>query len=562
MLFKKSIFSKILLASMVMVLLIVGLVVLNYYLFAKNDVLEEAMTEAHNLQTFLAEREIDHHLWMIKMYDMFAGGPIPDEIQSPHDCNLGQWYYSFEPSDRIKEYFDALEAPHVQLHNSSREVVNLFRNGNEEQAIKLFREETIPAVNGVRENLQKIKEIEGQHLQGLEDQMASLDASITRTMIIAAVICFILAILISFILTRIIARPLRNIAGIVQGVAEGDLTRNVDIDREDEIGQLASSISIMIKKLKHLLNEINKESNLVAEASTQLKMSSDETGQTAQEIASSMIQVAEGSEDTSNQINVLDGISAELAEGSTNLRDNVETSLKVARDSEKTAEEGFKAVEKAIKQLDVVTETVNFATDSIEKLGKRSTQIGDMVALIDGIASQTNLLALNAAIEAARAGEHGTGFAVVAEEVRKLAEESGEAAGKITSLIEDIQSETTATVNSMDVNSQEVDSQIEIINKAGDSLQNILEMSNKTRINIEQIKEFTKRLESKSGEMSESIASIASAVEENAASTEEVSAFSEEQSASMQEVAASAEEMDKMAQKLKELISEFKTGEE
>lgn len=559
---KNSVLFKFILASLIIVALIAVQGGVSYYLFEKNDSLEDRISQAKDLQTFLVEREVDHHLWMIRLYDMFAGGPIPEKINTYHECNLGKWYYSYQPTDYNQEYYQALEEPHSILHESSREVVGLFREGKTAEAIALFREETIPAVNGVRSNLGKIKELEMEHVAQLDKEMAELDSFINLLLLITTLLSFVIAIIISISLNRMITKPIVHIAGVAEEVAGGDLTKEVVINRSDELGQLAKSFNTMIMKLKELVLSIDQESDRVVHASSILKNSSEENGKMADEIAANMSNLAEGNENTAKEIDVLSDASTKLKEGGTDLLNNVETTFDIAKKSEDAAVNGQEAISKAIQQLDIVSETVNFATDAIEKLGKRSSQIGEMVQLIEGIATQTNLLALNAAIEAARAGEHGAGFAVVAEQVRKLAEESAEAAGQITSLIEDIESETTVTVNSMNVNVEEVEKQVDVINNAGDFLKNIVTLSGETREQVEEIKNFAGNLQEETQKMADAIDSIAAVAEENAASAEEVSAFTEEQTATIEEVAASADELQEMARKLKSMIEKFRIREE
>ncbi len=559
---KNSIFMKFLIAIMVIVLLIIGQSVVSYYLFERNGILEEKISGAQQMEISLLEKEIDHHLWMIRLYDMFAGGEIPAEIKEPTECALGQWYYDYDPPAYLASDYKALETPHDRLHNSSREVVNLYRSGQEDEALQLFRETTLVSVDRVVNLMSNMIEAEKNVIVELEKQMERLDTMAVQIQIWSAVISVLMALVIAIILTKVIVTPIADMSKIAQKIADGDLTKKIDLERNDEIGVMAKAFNSMINKLKNMVKDINDESEKVVEASTHLKVSADETGKTAEEIAQSMLQVAEGNDDTSQQVTLLDDISRELRSDSSELLSKIDQTVSIARKSESTAREGQVAVNTAIEQLDTVHDTVTFATDAINKLGKRSAQIGEMVQLIDGIASQTNLLALNAAIEAARAGEHGSGFAVVAEEVRQLAEESSEAAGKITSLIEDIESETTATVNSMNVNAEEVGKQVKIINKAGSSLQEIVEMSGDTRGEIEQIKDFISKIKEQSMQMNNSVDSIAAVVEENAASSEEVSAFAQEQSASVEEISASADELDDMAHHLQQLIKQFKIKED
>lgn len=165
-----------------------------------------------------------------------------------------------------------------------------------------------------------------------------------------------------------------------------------------------------------------------------------------------------------------------------------EITLNSAIESTHIARKGEEAINEAIMHLSDVTKTVSYATDSIQKLGKRSEEIGGIITVITGIAEQTNLLALNAAIEAARAGDQGKGFAVVASEVRQLAEQSSLAAGQITNLINDIQAETSVTVRTMESNLLAVEEQVTIINKGGSALKEIVEKVVETEEGVEQMK--------------------------------------------------------------------------
>ncbi|WP_159429959.1 methyl-accepting chemotaxis protein [Halarsenatibacter silvermanii] len=394
-------------------------------------------------------------------------------------------------------------------------------------------------------------------VQDREDIVAQ-SAATTRNLIIISLIG---TIIIAFIVTRLVKRfllnPIKLLTDSVETVADGNLNHEIDKNIGGELSGLAAAFKKMTSDLRNIIGGIQTNSESVVEASSQLSSASDDMGQSSEEIARSVTSVAEESSDINNEVSNIENAANKLDEDSDRLVENINTTLEVADNSVTTANHGNNAINEAIEQLDKVSETVHFATDAIEKLGKRSEQIGDMVEMIEGIASQTNLLALNAAIEAARAGKHGSGFAVVADEVRQLAEESSEAAGEITSLIEDIQSETQATVSSMDTNIEQVEKQIKVINEAGSSLNEIVDSSETTEKQVQEIKDFASELEQQIKLINKSIQEIGSSVEDNAASTEEVSALAEEQSASVEEVAASSDELEEMARQLQRLIERF-----
>lgn len=554
----KSLFARFLTATMLIALLISAQGIISYFFITENGKLEEQITNAYVLQTFLIEAEVDHHLWMIELYDVFAGGPIPEKINTHTECNLGKWYYANQPEDFYQIYHERLEEPHEKLHQSSAEVIQLYTSGDHEGSIQLFRQETLVAVAEVKENLRLIKEMVNEHVNQLEEEMEKMDRQINLIVLITSIICFLMTVGISSILARIITKPIGKIVEVAELVANGDLSKKAEVRGRDELARLASAFNGMVDKLREMVVKIQSESQRVVEASNQLKSSSDETNRAVEEIANTMVQVADGNEDTTQQVIILEDISKDLAKEGVDLVENITSTYEVSKDSEEAALRGQQAIIRATDQLNQVTQTVNFATKAIEKLDERSGQIGEMVKLIDGLASQTNLLALNAAIEAARAGDSGQGFAVVAEEVRQLAVGSADAAKKITSLIADIKSETSTAVSSMTANLKEVEKQVVIIREAGDSLTDIVSMSKKTRELVEAIQKFSFQLQETTQKMGNSVGSIAGDVEENAASSEEVSAFAEELSASVEEVAASADELDHMSHMLEVLIKEFK----
>ena len=553
---KGSMFAKFILAFALILILIIGSKFIDNYYANQVSEINNEINEMQELEIFLLDLEIDHHLWMMEIYDMMTGGEAP-ELGDHTECNLGNWYYEIQPEDFYRGPYEAMEEPHTQLHTAGIEVVEAFENGQEERALEQFRAEVIPAVENVRTNLHEIVELTDEEVLKLQEEQKALANRADTITLVVIILTVILAGLIAYILTKTTVGPINDIIQQVDKVAAGDLRNNVKTVKTDEIGSLVMAFNNMIDTLRELIRNIEESSDSVVTASGELNTVSDETGYSAEEIARSITEVAEGSEEISGRMESLQGVMLQLDKERKKLKDNANESLEVAEKSSRTAAEGQKAIQEAIAQLDTVSETVNFATEAIEKLGERSKEIGKMVDMIEGISSQTNLLALNAAIEAARAGESGRGFAVVAEEVRELAEESSEATAQITSLIEDIQSETTATVNSMDTNIEEVEKQIEIINKAGDSLEHMVEASDETSNKVNKMKGFADSLDDIIDTINEAVNAVGSTVEDNAASAEEVSALAQEQSASVEEVAASADELEDMAQHLKVLINEF-----
>ena len=240
--------------------------------------------------------------------------------------------------------------------------------------------------------------------------------------------------------------------------------------------------------LKKFATTVASSANHVAESSHLLAESAKQTSESANQIGVTMNEVAMGSGSQADQAgHIVKMMEQTVKEVSTSL-DKIEVTAKSAMDSTSIARKGEEAINEAIEHLVTVTQTVSDATDSIQKLGNRSEEIGGIITVITGIAEQTNLLALNAAIEAARAGEQGKGFAVVADEVRMLAEQSSLSAGQIKNLISAIQDETSVTVRTMESNLVAMKEQVSLINRGGNALREIVEKVEKTEMDVHQMK--------------------------------------------------------------------------
>jgi len=219
------------------------------------------------------------------------------------------------------------------------------------------------------------------------------------------------------------------------------------------------------------------------------------------------------------------------------------------------AEKGSITVDHAVKQLDSLKTTAGGVTSALERLERQSMQIGEIATMISAIASQTNLLALNAAIEAARAGEHGTGFAVVAHEVRKLAEQSESSAGQITQLIEDIQEATVTAVKEMRTGTSEVGASHEAVTEAGQVFRMIVEESRKVSDQIQEISAAAQQMSAGTEEVSASLNEVARISEQNATGAQRVLASSQHQLQAMESVTAATEGLNRLAQELETICS-------
>ncbi|PKM82298.1 MAG: methyl-accepting chemotaxis protein [Firmicutes bacterium HGW-Firmicutes-14] len=446
-----------------------------------------------------------------------------------------------------------------------------------------------------------------------EELHETIDRTNTQ-LLIAAAVATALSLGIAFYLANVVTKPVIKVAWVAERMAEGDLTQSIEYDSKDEIGAMTKSFNTMLTNLRNMVHRINATSQTVAATSEELSSNSEEATKATQQVAKAIEQIAVGSGEQSKSVTdtvkIVEQVSQaieQIASGAQDQNRNVisttdmvndmvqkidmmaegmETVKQVSEQNGVVAVQGGEAVEKTVAGMEQVKGAVFETASRINELGEQSQKIGEIIQVIDDIAEQTNLLALNAAIEAARAGEHGKGFAVVADEVRKLAERSGKATKEIAELITDIQKGTKVAVESMQVGTREVEEGVSLAQEAGQSLNEIVtgvktagdqvgrimgligeilersEEVSKAVNNVAAITEentaATEEMSASAEQVNASMQNIASISEESAASAEEVSASTEELTASTEEISASAEQLSKMAQELQDLIAQFK----
>ena len=411
---------------------------------------------------------------------------------------------------------------------------------------------------------QQVDQFRVEALKNVQDTVAHTRETIKSLIQIAvasSVVIILLALLISFLLSRSIIDPISRLMRSAEQISQGDLTNPVEIISQDEVGKLATSFEKMRVELQDLIVKMKNMSHMLDESSHELSESAHQTGETSNQIAATIHEVAEGAGEQAESTTYVLRKMNEAIDQTKNGNIQVKQTLDQALEATQMAHEGDQSINRAIENLDSVSRTVRFATDSIQKLGKRSQEIGSIITAITDISEQTNLLALNAAIEAARAGEQGKGFAVVADEVRKLAEQSSQAAKQITDMITDIQAETSVTVRTMESNLDAVESQVDIIAAGGKALHVIVNKVEETEKSIHAIHGIFLTLEKTSEDVLRSIEDVASITEESAASSQQVAAAAQEQSATVEELAANATELSRLAEQLKEEVAVFKVDE-
>jgi methyl-accepting chemotaxis protein len=364
--------------------------------------------------------------------------------------------------------------------------------------------------------------------------------------------------LIIFLISSSITKPIVKLNKAAAQVAAGDLTYKVDIKGKDEIGQLAKSFNIMTDNIKLLVEEINTLSHSVASYTGQMTSSSQQAVTISEQMADAVTDLAKGADVQANSVQ--EGLNKvmQLGEDLKVIVDNTNIASESSNQVHELIGEGMKVVSLQNAKVMENTKAGQNVAVAIKSLDEKSKQIGEIVEVIDSISSQTNLLALNAAIEAARAGEQGRGFAVVADEVRKLAEQSSAATGKISNLIEEIKQGTENAVREVGTSELIIKEQESSVSDVKRIFEVIAASVEQMRVKFEEVTMGTKSIDKETAEISEVISRLASIAEGYAASSEEVAASTEEQVATLQEISSSINNLSDMTVQLKNTLNKFK----
>ncbi|MGZ4162994.1 MAG: methyl-accepting chemotaxis protein, partial [Tumebacillaceae bacterium] len=377
-------------------------------------------------------------------------------------------------------------------------------------------------------------------------------------MLVISVIAVLVTITLVFVMSRMISTPMLRIAEQIRTVVKGDLTvAPLQIRNRDELGTLAKDFNTLTETLRNMFGQVAYNAHQVAATSEQLTASTEQTNQAAEQIGDAIQMVAMGTEQqlisATDMRQVATDISGSMQEITANIQSVTDSSVEAAS----KADSGQQVVGQVIAQMSLINERVRLTADVVQELGKKSNEIEEITGLITSIAAQTNLLALNAAIEAARAGEQGRGFAVVADEVRKLAEQSGSAAEQVQLLIGEIQSYTTNAITAMEHGTEAVNEGIELVNHAGAAFEDILQAVDGVSQQTQGVAAAVQQVNAGTQMMAESMNGIAEVSEQSAHNTQQVAASIQQTNGSIQEIASGSNMLAQMAEDLLTLINKI-----
>lgn len=384
-----------------------------------------------------------------------------------------------------------------------------------------------------------------------------LHALILKTVGIGVAAVFISVFVIIFIL-RTSLRPLQILVEKSREAAAGDLTVQVPIHSENEVGQAARAFNEMIVNLRELAVQITQTSNNVTNSSTQLKETASQNEEATNEIAESITEVSSGADIQQASANECQQAMTEMAIGIQKVAETSTVVSELATDTAELALSGEGVMTKTEQQMNTIEEHVQQATAAMHELNQSSKQIGSILIHISEIANQTNLLSLNASIEAARAGEHGKGFAVVAQEIRKLAESSKESSEEITAILHEIGERSSIVSKSLGISADEVHEGTKLANESGESFRSILKSVQEVSSQVLDVSAASEQMSAASEEIVASLEELNSTAQVAASNAQNVAAASEEQLASIEEVSSAAEHLSTLAKELNQAVNRFK----
>jgi methyl-accepting chemotaxis protein len=549
-----------------------------------------------------------------------------------------------------RQLMESIDAQWVDYKKAAAPMLELSRANKDAEAIAFLNGDPTTKLTALENDLDKSSQYNQKLAADLAIKMKNTYTSSQGWTIGILVVCVLLALGLGFWIANSISNAaklmvktakqiaetdLPAFADLTTAIAGGDLTRSVKVQTQsvaynssDEMGDLAGAFNAMVTRLqgvgtnfanmtanlRDIVGQVAQNANTLTNASGQLASAANQAGQATNQITATIQQVAKGisqqSEATTSTASsveqmarAIDGVAKGAQEQATavtkaseitsrinaaiqKVAGNAQSVTENSANAAEAARKGSQTVEKTLQGMQNIKVKVGVSAEKVKEMGVRSNEVGAIVETIEDIASQTNLLALNAAIEAARAGEHGKGFAVVADEVRKLAERASQATKEIGGLIKRIQGTVNDAVVAMDQGAQEVENGVVLASEAGKALESILVAANTVYAQakeageathemnaastelvgavdsvsavVEENTASTEEMSASSSEVTRAIENIASVSEENSASTEEVSASTEEMSAQVEEVTASAQSLAEMAQGLQQLVARFK----
>ena len=447
----------------------------------------------------------------------------------------------------------------AKTQKHGEKAIALVEAGDTPAASIYMRDEMGKDYMALNTNTDELAQLELDEAQGKVKTAGDIYSGASTTTIIVLIIVTLATVGIGYYFYRLIGGFLSQFLNVSQRVYNGDMTINLDYDTPDEFGKIAHSYNDTLGKIRNITAEIQKIADELTNSAHTMYTGVHESAQVVNSIAVSINDIAELSISQNKNVDTAASALDNIVSGVNNVADLAKQTAEKASDVGNTVSQGLNGINTIAQHMDRIETMVSSSAQQVDTLGHRSEEIGQIVETIVSISGQTNLLALNAAIEAARAGEHGRGFAVVAEEIRKLAENSQDAAQHIAELIGTIQDETKKAVEAMHHGNEGVRQGADVVKDAMGEFSQVTGMVDSMVEQMAQVADHIHQVSAESNNVVEATSQVTNDSNKIASETQQVSAASEEQSATMHELAGENTKLADMAKRLQEQLKVFRT---
>ncbi|WP_196593393.1 methyl-accepting chemotaxis protein [Pectinatus sottacetonis] len=460
-----------------------------------------------------------------------------------------------------RQEIDKIKLDLRQYNDINNNTVELVRQDKTSQAYTYYKANGAAVIESFNNELIKLAASMDKSAQEMNKENEDKFVLANTLFIVIVIVSVILGILLGWIIVKQITERLAETVAFLKVLAVGDFSQKIAQEHlydKSEFGDVARAVDAMSKGIRQLIKRLSDSSTQLASSSQELTASAEQSAQASNQVAGSVTEVAHAAEKQLEVIGNANNIVQQISTAISQAASNAQTVSSYADQTAEAANSGEVNIKKAVDQMQLIEEKTINTAGVVDELEDKSKQIGQIVDVISNIAGQTNLLALNAAIEAARAGEAGKGFAVVAEEVRKLAEQSQEAAKQITELITQVQTKTDDAVIYMSATKEQVNAGTNIVSGAGKSFETILHMVRDMTAQIRNISAGIEEITGNIHNVVTAVGDIDSQSKKASGESQNISAATQQQSASTEEIASASQHLAKMAEELQNAIRKFK----